>query len=247
MIKLDKIYKSESVDKQPEIDFDKNNKKRPSWVRIILDKTIIFVKILFNNEAFWYRRYFRDYFFPLENTSEDYRNYYDEIAKDYENYIPQNKNMAKIILDFLKELKINKNSKILDLGAGTGIVTEGIVNAGYKNTALLDISKEELKIAKSKENLKNSKFIVADLTKDEIKEKFDVIFETMSLDYFKGDQLASILLKIKSALNNGGIFIVIDRHVYPEFNKFFIEMKKGKISLETPEGIFEYYYFVGKN
>jgi len=245
-IKLDKIYESKKVKELSVIKYDKNSKKRPSWVKVKLDKKIIFIKILFNNEAFWYRRYFEDYFFPLDATSEDHKNYYNEIAKNYESYVPQNKLMINILLDFFKELKIKKNTKILDLGAGTGMVTEGIVEEGYKNITLLDISEKELEIARKKELLKNANYIIADLTKEDTKGKFDVIYETMSLDYFKGDKMKIILEKVKNALINGGKFIVIDRHIYPEFNNYFNEIKSGKIALETPEGVFDYYYYVGE-
>tara|TARA_Y100000310_G_C20595824_1_gene770445 strand:+ start:557 stop:1309 length:753 start_codon:yes stop_codon:yes gene_type:complete len=245
-IKLDKIYKSQTIEYSSGIEFDKNNKKRPSWVRLDLNKKVIFIKILFNNEAFWYRRYFQDYFFPLENTSEDYKNYYNKIAENYESFVPQNKEMSNKILSFLNDSNINKTSKILDLGAGTGLVTEEISKAGYKNLTLLDISKEELRIAKSKENLKDANFVLCDLTNEEIKGKYDVIYETMALDYFKGDQMTSVLNKIKSALNKNGIFIVIDRHIYPEFDKIFKKIKSGKFSLNTPEGDFDYYYYLGK-
>lgn len=245
-IKLDKVYESKRVDSQLNIGYDKNSKKRPSWIRVKLDKKVIFIKILFKEEAFWYRRYFEDYFFPLEATSEDHKNYYNEIAKNYESYVPQNKIMINILLDFFKELKIKKDSKILDLGAGTGLVTEGIVKEGYNNIVLADISEEELKIAKDKELLKNSKYQTIDLTNDEILGKFDIIYETMSLDYFKGEKMQVILEKIKNALNTNGKFIVIDRHIYPEFNNYFKEIKSGKTELGTPEGKFDYYYYIGE-
>ena len=245
-IKLDKVYESRKAEEQPAIEYEKSSKKRPSWVKIKLDKKIIFIKILFNDEAFWYRRYFEDYFFPLEANSEDYKNYYNKIAKDYESYVPQNKLMINILLNFFKELKIKKDSKILDLGAGTGMVTEGIIRGGYKNITLMDISDKELEIAKNKKSLKDANFIILDITKDNIKRKFDVIYETMSLDYFRGEKLVTILEKIKNALFNNVKFIVLDRHIYPEFNNYFKKIKSGKFALETPEGSFNYYYYVGE-
>jgi SAM-dependent methyltransferase len=248
-IELSRTYRSKVVDKQPELSYDhydQNAKKRPSWVKIDLDKKIIFIKILFKGEAFWYRRHFKDYFFIFDANSEDYRNYYNEIAEVYESYIPQNKLMRKIVLDFFKELKVKKDAKILDLGAGTGLVTEGISEEGYHDLTLLDISDKELEIAKRKDSLKEAKYQVVDLTKEEIEGKYDVIFETMSLDYFKGEKMNVVLEKIKNALVDGGKFIVIDRHIYPEFNNYFKEIKKGKTELETPEGVFDYYYFVGE-
>ena len=45
-IKLDKIYESKKIEEQPTIKYDKNSKKRPSWVKIKLDKKVIFIKIL---------------------------------------------------------------------------------------------------------------------------------------------------------------------------------------------------------
>lgn len=244
-IKLDKVYKSEKANKEDSIkDFDVNHPKRPSWVKIVLDGKIIFVKITFNGEAFWYRRYFKDYFFPLENDSTDYKNYYNEISKEYETFVPQNKELAKKVKEFLKELNIEKDSLILDLGSGTGLVTNEI--AKDYSVDLLDISEKEIEIAKSKENLKDSEFFVLDLTKEEIPNKYDVIYETMSLDYFKGEKMRLILNKIKNSLKKKGKFIVIDRHIYPEFDDYFKVIKKGKFELETPEGKFDYFYYVGK-
>lgn len=245
-ITVEKIYRSELFKESLDLKFDEKNKVRPSWIRTSLDKGIIFIKIVFNGEAFWYRRYFQDYFFPLDSTSEDYRNYYDQIAEDYESYVPQNKEFSKLLLELFKELGIRKDSKILDFGAGTGLVTEHVAVAGYDNLTLVDISKEELKIAKKKKSLAKSDFQVIDVTKQNLPGKFDLIFETMSLDYFKGEKMNSILLKIADALNAKGKFILIDRHSYPEFKIVFKEIRSGKINLNTPEGNFDYFFFVGE-
>lgn len=245
-VKLDKVYESQIVENQKIIDFYKNHVKRPSWIKIDLDKKIIFIKILVGGEAFWYRRYFENFYFIFEPNSEDYKNYYNEIAEDYEKFVPHNKKLRKKLLDFFDDLNLQKSSKILDLGAGTGIVTEGIANAGYKNITLLDISENELNIAKSKNVLKTVNYQVVDLTKENITGKFDVIFETMSLDYFKGEKMISILKKIYNSLTDDGKFIVIDRHIYPEFNEFFNEIKKGKFELKTLDGTFDYFYYIGE-
>lgn len=246
VIELDKIYESKKVEKQPLIEYDKNSKKRPSWGKIKLNKKIIFIKILFNGEAFWYRRYFEDYFFPLEATSEDTKNFYNETAEKYEGFVPHQKEIAKRLIIFFKELNINKNSKILDLGAGTGVVTEEIVKENYKNITLLDISENELEIAREKESLKNADFVIADLTKEKIEGKYDLIIETLAFNELIKKDILTIFKNIRESLNYRGIFIMIDRHIYPELNSFFKEIKSGKFPLKTPGGIFEYYYFIGK-
>ena len=246
VIELNKIYESKKVEKQPLIEYDKNSKKRPSWVKIKLNKKIIFIKILFNDEAFWYRRYFEDYFFPLEATSEDTKNFYNETAEKYENFVPHQKKIAKRLIAFFKELNINKNNKILDLGAGTGIVTEEIAKEGYKNITLLDISDRELEIAEKKEPLGDTNYITADLTKDKIDGKYDLIIETLAFNELIEKNILKILENIKESLNNEGFFIMVDRHIFSQLNYFFKEIKSGKFPLKTPGGIFEYYYFIGK-
>lgn len=245
-IKLEKIYTSKTYDKDIELKVDEKNNNRPSWVEVKVDPDVIFIKILFNGEAFWYRRYFRDYFFPLEHTSKDYELYYDKIAKDYESFVPQNKDIAKFLISVLNEFKVDKKSNILDVGAGTGLVTEHLAKEGYNKLTLLDISGEELEVAKSKVQLKNANFQRVDLTREGINGKYDFAFETMALDYFKGTELTSILNKIKKSLKNQGMFIAIDRHIPKEFDEIFTKIKRGSIKLSTPEGSFDYYYFVGK-
>lgn len=245
-INLDKVYESRKAEEQPAIEYEKSSKKRPSWVKIKLDKKIIFIKILFNDEAFWYRRYFEDYFFPLEANSEDTRNFYNETATKYESFVPHQKEIAKKAVLFLKEQKVSRNSKILDLGAGTGIVTEEIIKAGYDNITLLDISDKELDIARGKKLLKNARFIISDLTKDKIIGKYNVIVETLAFNEILERNILTILKSIKESLKKEGIFIMIDRHIFPELNLFFNEIKSGKFPIKTPEGIFDYYYYIGK-
>ena len=44
----------------------------------------------------------------------------------------------------------NKDIKILDAGAGTGIIGEMLVQRGYRNIDALDISEEMLNLAKQR-------------------------------------------------------------------------------------------------
>ncbi|MDP2926061.1 MAG: methyltransferase domain-containing protein, partial [Nanoarchaeota archaeon] len=194
-----------------------------------------------------YRRYFQDYFFPFETDSEDTKNFYNSIAEKYESFVPHQKEVGGVLIKLFKDLNIKKDAKILDIGAGTGIVTEELASQGFTKLTLLDISKEELNIAKSKELLKNAKFIEADLTKYKIREKYDVIFETLAFNELIEKNILIILKNIRDSLEEKGIFIMIDRHIFPELNSFFKEIKNGKFALKTPEGVFDFYFYIGKN
>lgn len=71
--------------------------------------------------------------------------------------------------------KQDKNIKILDIGAGTGIQAETCLNLGFNNITAVDIGKEEIKYLKNKFNNK-IKIIESDLF-DNIKktEKFNLM------------------------------------------------------------------------
>ena len=130
MIQLEKIYISEKAKRIP-FTHGSYHLNRPSWIRINDEnKRIQFIKIIIENEPFWYRRYFDDYFFPLNPESKDYKNYYDEISSKYDSYVPQNKEFTRLINSFCRNY-ISKNAKILDLGAGTGIISQALAKENW--------------------------------------------------------------------------------------------------------------------
>ena len=248
MIKLDKLYFSKKAKKEYKFKYDKKNKKRPSWLMFKeLPKEVQFIKILINEEAFWYRKYFENYFFPLNNNYEDYENYYDKIASIYDKIVPHNKGIAKFIIKQLSKFKVHNNSSLLEIGAGTGLVSEQIAKAGYRHITLVDISKASLEIAKKRKNLSRCKFIKANLLNFRSDSKVDIVYNSMSLDYFNERELNHILKLTKQNLEKNGFFISIDRHIYKEYKNNFKELDSGWFNLNTKEGKFRYYYFVGKN
>ena len=81
---------------------------------------------------------------------------YDQWAADYDNDLAEEfawnapQNAADV---FIKH--VDKQAHILDAGAGTGLVGECLVSAGYKDLAAMDLSKGMLDEAESK-NLYNA-------------------------------------------------------------------------------------------
>jgi len=247
MIKLDKVYISNKPSKEYSFRYDKRNKKRPSWLEFKdLPQDVQFVKININEESFWYRRYFNNYFFPLVSDSEDYANYYDEIAKDYNEIVPQNKRIAEFILNILIKHRIPKDTEIIDLGAGTGIVAIELVRNGYNNIVLVDISEKCLAEAKKLKVLENCKFIKADMGMDFGYNQNKIIICSMSLYYNSEKELDDLLRRISDRLVDGGLFICVDRHLPSPFELNFKKIESGEFFLETPTGNFKYFYFIGK-
>ena len=248
MIKVENFYVRQPVDKQLTFDYDQKCKKRPSWIKFHeIPHTHQFIKISIDNEAFWYRRYFENYYFPLNNTKEDYENYYDEVAESYESMVPQNKEIAEFIIKKMSEFKVDKKGLILEIGAGTGLVSEKIAQKGYDNLVLVDISQKCLNIAKRKKSFAKCKFIKENILKFNYPKKFKAIYNSMSMDYFNEQELNKLLGIIALHLGKNGIFISVDRHIYKEYEEHFTILDSGSFMLKTKEGEFRYDYFIGKN
>src|SRR3989344_9172302 len=135
---------------------------------------------------------------------------------------------------------------MLELGAGTGLVSEEIINNGYKNLTLMDISSKSLEIAKKKKLLSNCKFIKANILDFKSKAKFTIIYNSTSLDYFNEYELDKILKLTKKNLAKNGLFISVDRHIYKQYDDNFKKIDLGDFLLNTPTGKWKYYYFIGK-
>jgi ubiquinone/menaquinone biosynthesis C-methylase UbiE len=90
------------------------------------------------------------------------QSFYDQIA-DVHNLLLQINGYRNSVTKYLKSLDLNidENSLVLDAGSGTGIVTLGFEDAGFraKRTVALDLSFNSLEIAR--EQFKNDKKIDA--------------------------------------------------------------------------------------
>jgi|SRR5690554_383932 len=99
----------------------------------------------------------------------------------------------------------NKNSSILELGCGRGIMLEFLKDNGFKNTFGIDISEEQIKIALEK-NLNVKKYDVFDFFR-ESKNTYDIIIALDFVEHFNKDEIILIFNLIFEHLNDGGIFI----------------------------------------
>ncbi|MCH7721868.1 MAG: class I SAM-dependent methyltransferase [Bacteroidetes bacterium] len=106
-------------------------------------------------------------------------------------------------LPILKEF--NKDVRILELGCGRGIFLEFLINNGYKNVFGIDVSKEQIDIAKA-QNLNAEEIGVLEYLKNN-NEKFDLIFAIDLIEHFHKDELIPLFEGIYNKLRNGGAFV----------------------------------------
>ena len=123
----------------------------------------------------------------------------------------------KYILEALNKKNLN-NTKILDVGCGGGLVSEGLSKIGATVTGI-DFIKENIKIAKmhaKKNNLKINYF-VKDFEKEKITSKYDVIIILEVLEHLSNWE--EFLKKIKLNLKKNGVLIIstINRNLISKF------------------------------
>lgn len=99
-------------------------------------------------------------------TTEDSQKLYDNWAETYDEGFAKahDYNTPDIIAELYAERTLDKSARVLDIGAGTGLVGEGLLRHGVKNIDALDISIPMLDMAKRKGCYQN--LIVADLNAD---------------------------------------------------------------------------------
>lgn len=127
-------------------------------------------------------------------TSDEHDRLYPTKAKQ------KNERLQKLIKESFSVL--SKNSKIFEIGSGSGINAKFIEDLGFKVTAS-DTAEKFLEATK-KQGVKTVKFNVIE---DEFQEKYSAIFCWRVFVHFTKEDAIKVIQKIYDNLENGGIFI----------------------------------------
>ncbi len=104
--------------------------------------------------------------------------------------------------DCLELLSPRQGERILDLGCGTGQLTEKIAGFGAE---VLGIDKAPAMIEQARKNYPNLHFEVADATNFHFREQFDAVFSNATLHWIKEPE--QVITCIWQALKSGGRFV----------------------------------------
>lgn len=153
------------------------------------------------------------------NRHEILREKFGQGAEEYDqqrkHIIPRLDDLYHILTD-LASINIQR-PQILDLGAGTGLLTSYIHDKypqGY--FTLLDISEEMLKIAQDRfKNTPHFDYVVADYMDHDFEESFDLVVSSLSIHHLKHQDKQILYQKIYDLLNPEGIFLNADQVLGP--------------------------------
>ena len=116
------------------------------------------------------------------------------------------KGIAELIV---KNIKLSKSMKLMDFGAGTGLLSYFVAPFVSKITAV-DNSPSMLLEFKNKcdEFVCETEVIEKDLSKDTLDEKFDGIISSMTIHHL--EDIVALFKKFYNMLNDGGFIAIAD-------------------------------------
>ena len=176
-----------------------------------------------------------------KNSQQDAQYVYNDGAGQFETLVAKlgyeaPTNGTHVLLEYLEYFGFQRDCRILDLGAGTGLCGRILFEAKYVNITGIDISNKMLEEANNKQVYKE--LIECDLNKDSLsglEGGFDAI---ICVGVFLPGQVgAEALNKIPKLLKPGGIFCVTIRVEFYDDESFLYKLtcedllKKGEWKL----------------
>jgi SAM-dependent methyltransferase len=114
-------------------------------------------------------------------------------------------------LDFILKLGITKTSKIIDVGGGDSFLVDHLLELGFEDVTVLDISKAAIERAKKRlgYKAKSVKWIVGDILDFHPAEKYDFWNDRAAFHFLTVDQdIKSYVEKTCSYINKTGFLMI---------------------------------------
>ena len=147
---------------------------------------------------------------------------------DNNTWLSSKKYVSSFLVFLNKKKKLNKNSKILDLGCGRANIISNLQKKfGFKNKAVgLDIVKND----KIKKNIIFKKTDIINYLKKN-NEKYDLIIIKQTIHFFSKKKLITLLSLVKNKLNHNGTLLIFSlktkNNKIPCFKKMKIKLNNS--------------------
>jgi 2-polyprenyl-3-methyl-5-hydroxy-6-metoxy-1,4-benzoquinol methylase len=114
-------------------------------------------------------------------------------------------------LDFLKQFNIPTTAKIIDVGGGDSFLVDHLLDIGYQNITVLDVSEAALDRAKQRlgDHAAEVKWIVADAATFKPTEKYDFWHDRATFHFLTQEQeIENYIDTIQQNINPTGILVI---------------------------------------
>ncbi len=114
-------------------------------------------------------------------------------------------------LDFFKQFNVPTTSKVIDIGGGDSFLVDHLIDLGYQDISVLDISSAAIDRAKQRlgDKAKNVKWIVADAATFKPTEKYHFWHDRAAFHFLTDEQEISNYLKTaQENINPAGVLVI---------------------------------------
>lgn len=168
-------------------------------------------------------------------------------------------------IDFFTQYKVSKTAKVIDIGGGDSLLVDHLVDMGYRDITVLDISETAINRAKKRLGQRANKvnWIVSDISSFHPTEQYDFWHDRAAYHFLtREDEISSYIETASRHINPAGILVLgtfsekgpkkcsgLEIKQYSESeltNRFKHEFKKRiciEIDHKTPSGVFQNFVF----
>ena len=139
---------------------------------------------------------------------DHWQNVYD---KKNENEVSWYQKSPKLSLEFVKSLNLSLDAEIIDIGAGESRLVDNLLEMGFVNLSVLDISSKSIEKTKKRLGLKSKlvNWIVSDINNFNPTKKYDLWHDRAAFHFLKDSvEIDNYVKLVKSSLHNQGDLII---------------------------------------
>jgi len=115
----------------------------------------------------------------------------------------------KTSIDFIRETQLEKSAKIIDIGGGDSKLVDYLLEEGYENISVLDISANALERAKKRlgKNAEKVTWIVSDITEFKPEVTYDIWHDRATFHFLTTSEQIKKYAEITQKWINGFLII----------------------------------------
>ena len=139
---------------------------------------------------------------------DHWQNVYD---KKNENEVSWYQKSPKLSLEFVKSLNLSLDAEIIDIGAGESRLVDNLLEMGFVNLSVLDISSKSIEKTKKRLGLKSKlvNWIVSDINNFNPTKKYDLWHDRAAFHFLKDSvEIDNYVKLVKSSLHNQANLII---------------------------------------
>ncbi|MEQ9308897.1 MAG: class I SAM-dependent methyltransferase [Balneolaceae bacterium] len=114
-------------------------------------------------------------------------------------------------LEFIKQFNVPTSAKVIDIGGGDSFLVDHLLDLGYQDISVLDISATAIERAKQRlgDKAKNVTWIVEDATNFKPTEKYDFWHDRAAFHFLTDEQeISSYLETARQYINTSGVLVI---------------------------------------